>query len=297
MTQNGILSLVKEGDVMEQGVRSAEKIITSVIDFFVNYSFQVLGAILVLIAGFVVARLVFSVLLGAFEKRKVDITLSKFVANVAKLSIIAFAVIVALSKFGITITPLVAAITAGVFGASFAIQGPLSNYGAGLVIVVSRPFVVGDTITVAGVSGIVEEITLGATTLTSVDGVKITIPNKHIVGEILHNSKELHLVEGTVGIGYSSNLDEAIGIIRSILDGFQDVSQAPVPLVGVKAFGDSSITIDYRYWVPTKKYFSLRNQVNLALFTRLAEARIEIPFPQRQVHIISTPPGTLSSAS
>jgi small conductance mechanosensitive channel len=282
---------------MEQGVKSAEKLVTSIIDFFVNYSFQVVGAILVLIAGFVVARLVFSFLLGFFEKRKVDITLSKFVANVAKLGIIAFAFIVALSKFGITITPLVAAITAGAFGASFAIQGPLSNYGAGLVIIVSRPFVVGDTIAVVGVSGIVEEITLGTTTLTNVDGVRITIPNKHIVGEILHNSKALHLVEGTVGISYTSNLEEAIGIIRSILDGFQDVPKTPAPLVGVKAFADSSITIDYRYWVPTKKYFSLRNQVNLALFTRLAEARIEIPFPQRQVHIVSSSPGELSSAS
>ncbi|HVO84166.1 MAG TPA: mechanosensitive ion channel family protein [Syntrophobacteria bacterium] len=274
---------------MEQGVKSAEKLATSVIDFFVNYSFQVLGAILVLIAGFIVARLVFSFLLGLLEKRKIDITLSKFVANVAKLSIIVFAVIVALSKFGITITPLVAAITAGAFGASFAIQGPLSNYGAGLVIIVSRPFVVGDTITVVGVSGVVEEITLGATTLTSVDGVKITIPNKHIVGEILHNSKDLHLVEGTVGISYSSNLEEAIGIIRSVLAGFEEVPKSPAPLVGVKTFGDSSITIDYRYWVPTKKYFSLRNEVNLALFTRLAQARIEIPFPQRQVHIMSSP--------
>jgi small conductance mechanosensitive channel len=288
---------VKEGDVMEQGVQSAEKVITSVIDFFVNYGFQVFGAVLVLIAGFIVARLVFSFLLGFFDKRKVDIALSKFVANAVKLSVIAFAVIVALSKFGITITPLVAAITAGAFGASFAIQGPLSNYGAGLVIIVSRPFVVGDTITVVGVTGVVKEITLGATTLTSVDGVKITIPNKHIVGEILHNSEDLYLVEGTVGISYRSNLEEAIGIIRSILEGFQDVSQTRVPLVGVKGFGDSSITIDYRYWVPTKKYFSLRNQVNLALFARLAEARIEIPFPQRQVHIISSPPATLSSAS
>jgi len=204
---------------------------------------------------------------------------------------------VALSKFGITIAPILAALAAGAFGASFAIQGPLSNYGAGLVIIVSRPFVVGDTITVVGVSGVVEAITLGATTLTNLDGVRITIPNKHIVGETLHNSKELHLVEGTVGISYRSNLEEGIGIIRSILDGFQEVLKTPAPLVGIKGFGDSSITIDYRYWVPTKKYFGLRNQVNLALFTRLAEARIEIPFPQREVHIISSSPGTLSGAS
>jgi small conductance mechanosensitive channel len=93
-----------------------------------------------------------------------------------------------MGKFGISIAPFIAALGALAFGASFALQGPLSNYGAGLMIIIARPFVVGDTITVKNVSGIVEEVTLATTILTTEDGEKITIPNKHIVGEILNNS-------------------------------------------------------------------------------------------------------------
>jgi small conductance mechanosensitive channel len=281
---------------MEQEIKTAEKLVTSVMDFFVNYSLEVIGAVIVLIAGFIVARLVSSFLLGFCQKRKVDVTLSKFIANGAKLSILAFAILVALSKFGITIAPLIAAITAAAFGASFAIQGPLANYGAGLVIIVTRPFVVGNAITVAGVSGVVDDVTLGATTLIDADGVRITIPNKHIVGEILHNSKELRISEGEVGVSYQSNPEEAIGIIQGILDSFDAIARDPASLVGIKKFGDSSITIAYRYWVPTQKYFSLRYQVNLAVFTRLKEARIEIPFPQRDVRIVSPSPGSPSGA-
>ena len=280
---------------MEQEIKSADRLVSSVIDFFVNYSFQVIGAIFVLIAGFIVARLVYSFLLGFCQKRKLDVTLSKFIASAAKVSILAFIVIVALSKFGITIAPLIAAITAAAFGASFAIQGPLANYGAGLVIIVTRPFVVGNAITVAGVSGVVDDVTLGATTLIDADGVRITIPNKHIVGEILHNSKELRIAEGKVGISYQSNPEEAIGIVKSILDSFDDIAKDPASLVGIKQFGDSSITIAYRYWVPAMKYFSLGYQVNLAVFTRLKEAQIEIPFPQREVRIVSSSPESPSS--
>jgi len=282
---------------MDQEIRSAEKLVSSVIDFFVNYSLQVIGAILVLVAGFIVARLAFSFLARFFERKHLDVTLSKFIATGAKLSILAFAVIVALSKFGITIAPLIAAITAAAFGASFAIQGPLSNYGAGLVIIVARPFVVGNTITVAGVSGVVEDVSLGATTLTDADGVRITIPNKHIVGEIVHNSKELRIAEGDVGISYQSNPEEAIAIIKNIFGSFGDIAKDPASLVGIKEFGDSSITIAYRFWVPTQQYFSLRYQVNLAVFKRLKEAQIEIPFPQREVRMLSPSPASLASAS
>jgi small-conductance mechanosensitive channel len=146
---------------MEQGIKSAEKVVSSVIDFFVNHGFQVIGARVVLIADFIVARLAFSFL-----------------------------------------------------------------------------------------------------------------------------SKALRIAEGEVGISYQSNPEEAIGIIKSILDGFDDISRDPASLVGIKAFGDWSITIAYRYWVPTQKYFNLRYQLNLAVFTRLKTAQIEIPFPQREVRIV-----------
>jgi small conductance mechanosensitive channel len=174
-----------------------------------------------------------------------------------------------------------------VFGASFAIQGPLSNYGAGLVIILGRPFVVGNTITVAGVSGVVKEIGLGSTILTNEDGVKITIPNKHIVGEILHNSEQRSIVEEVVRISYNSNPEKAISIITETLDSFEEVLKEPTPQVGIQEFGDSSINMGFRYWVPSSKYFLTRYSVNLAVYKQLKEVDIKIPFPQRDIHIIS----------
>lgn len=279
---------------MQNEIRAVEKVIDTIIDFFVNYSFQVVGAILVLIVGVIAARLVFSFLMQLFERRNLDVTLSKFIAGTVKVSILVFAIIIAIGKFGITIAPFIAALAAMAFGASFAIQGPLSNYGAGLAIIFTRPFIVGNTISVAGVSGVVEEVKLGATILTDEDGVRVTIPNKHIVGEIVHNSEEWRIVEELVGISYDSNPEEAIGIIQKTLNNFQEVSEEPSPQVGIQEFGDSSINIALRYWVPTKRYFETLHKVNLAVYKQLKEANIQIPFPQRDVHIVSRSRNVLS---
>lgn len=282
---------------MQDEIRAVQQLVSTIIDFFVNYSFQVVGAIFVFVAGLIVARFVFSFLLKLFERKKLDITLSRFVASTVKVLILGFVIIVALGKFGITIAPIIAALAAIAFGASFAIQGPLSNYGAGLVIIMARPFVVGNTITVAGVSGVVEEVKLGATILTDEDGVKITIPNKHIVGEVLHNSEERRIVEELVGISYDSNPEEAIGIIKKTLDGFEEIPKDPAPQVGIQEFSDSSINIGYRYWVPSMKYFQTLYKVNLAVYKRLREGNIKIPFPQRDVHIVSESADSLPTSS
>ena len=272
---------------MQDEIKTAQKLINIIIDFFVNYSFQVIGAILILVIGILVARSVASFLLKLFERKNLDVTLSKFTVAAVKGIIIGFAIIIALGKFGITIAPFIAALAAMAFGASFAIQGPLANYGAGLVIILTRPFVVGNTITVSGVNGVVDEVNLGSTILIDEDGVKITIPNKHIVGEILHNSEEKRIVEEIVGISYDSDPEKAIQIIKEALNEFQEISKEPPPQVGIQKFGDSSIDIGLRYWIPTQKYFKTLYQVNLAVYKQLKAKDIEIPFPQRDVHIVS----------
>ena len=272
---------------MPDEIKTIQKLINIVIDFFVNYSFQVVGAILVLVIGVLVARAVSSSLLKFFGKKEFDVTLSKFIAAAVKGIILGFAFIVAIGKFGITIAPFIAALAAMAFGASFAIQGPLANYGAGLVIILTRPFVVGNTIKVSEVSGIVDEVKLGATILTDEDGVKITIPNKHIVGEIIHNSEEKKIVEEMVGISYDSDPEKAIEIIKEALEAFQEISKEPPPQIGIQEFGDSSINIGLRYWIPTDKYFKILYQVNLSVYKHLKAKSIEIPFPQRDVHIVS----------
>ena len=282
---------------MENEVQTVQKVAGIIIDFLVNYSFQVVAAVLILVAGFIIARLMASFLMKLFERKEFDPTLSKFTAGALKIVIISFVIIIALGKFGITIAPFIAALAAMAFGASFAIQGPLANYGAGLVIIFTRPFVVGNTITVAEVSGVVEEIKLGATILTNEDGVIITIPNKHIVGEIIHNSQERKIVEALIGISYESDPEEAIQIVKKTLDDFQEISNQPAPRVGIQEFGDSSINIGFRYWVPTKRYFRTLYRVNLSVYKMLKEGKIEIPFPQRDIHMVSPSGDSLSQTS
>ena len=165
-------------------IGAAERYMDIIIEFGVNYGFQVLAAVITLIIGLIVARWLSRVVVRVGDKRNLDVTLSRFLGNVVKLVIIGFVMIMALGKLGIAITPFIAALGAIAFGSSLALGGLLSNYGAGLTIIITRPFVIGNTINVKGVNGVVEEIGLGSTHLSTEDGEEITIPNKHIVGEI-----------------------------------------------------------------------------------------------------------------
>lgn len=271
---------------IQKGVATLQTLVDKIIEFLVNYSFQVIGAVIVLVLGWKAGQWAAKAILRFLEKKRVDSILSRFAAGIVKGFIVGFAVIVALGKFGITITPLIAGLSALAFGSTFAIQGPLSNFGAGLSILMSRPFVPGNTITVAGVSGVVEEVKLGYTILSTEDGEKLTIPNKHIVGEVLRNSFGCRVVESVVGISYGDDPERAIGIIRQILQASADIAQTPPPLIGIQAFGDSSINLGLRYWVPTRRYFQIMYATNLAVYKALKQAGITIPFPQREVRLL-----------
>jgi len=275
---------------MEQTVSQVltpfQKTIDVTIDFLVNYSFQVIGAILILVIGAIAANWTSQIVHKLCHRKKLDITLAKFFSNTVRIIFLMFAIVVALGKFGITIAPFIAAIGATAFGLTYAIQGPLSNYAAGLAIILGRPFTVGDTINVQGVTGVVEEVRLAFTLLLDEDGVRIMIPSKHIVGEVLHNSGAIRMADATIGIAYNEDAKKAIDLIVRTVAGFEDVSKAPPPQAGITAFADSSVFIRFRYWVPSKKRYSTSCSVNLAVFEAIKDAGITIPFPQREVRIL-----------
>ena len=271
---------------MEQDIQQIQNIVNILNEFAVNYGFQVFGAIVILFIGWQVSRWVARAVLKICERAGLDITLAKFFAGIAKTLIIVFVAIVALGKFGITITPLVAALGAVAFGSTLALQGPLSNYGSGLTIILTRPFIVGDTIRIQNVIGIVEEIKLAYTWLITEDGERITIPNNRIIGEILHNTYENLIVEASISISYESNTEEAVALILKVLGEFSDVSKDPTPQVGIERFADSAIVIGVRYWVPTKQYNQIKYRVNQKIYSALKNANIIIPFPRQDIHIV-----------
>jgi small conductance mechanosensitive channel len=143
------------------------------------------------------------------------------------------------------VPPFLAAVGALGLGAGLAVQGLLSNYGAGLSIILTRPFVVDDTIRVQGVWGVVKEVTLAYTVLTNEDGEMITIPNKHIIGEIIHNSQADTILELSVGISYDSDTARATELIRSALSGVEGLSKQRPVQVGIESFGDSAINMAF----------------------------------------------------
>ncbi len=274
---------------MGEELAGLQKLYEMVMEFVVNYSFQVVGAIIIMVLGFIVAKKLGNLVSVFCQKRNMDVTLAKFFGNVVKMLVLIFVLIITMGKFGISIAPFIAALGAVAFGSTFALQGPLSNFGAGITIILTRPFTVGNTITIQGVSGIVKDITLTSTILDTEDGEEITIPNKHIVGEILHNSFANRVVEGSIGIAYHDNPEQAIEIINQTLEQFPQVVKEPSPQVGIQEFADSAITIGMRYWVPTNHYFQTLFQVNQQIYKNLMDANITIPFPQQDIHVKDLP--------
>ena len=271
---------------MSDEIQQMTAIYEMIMTFMVTYSFQIVGAIIILLIGLLIARKASLLVLKLCEKKNLDITLSRFMANTVKIIIIVMVAVVVLGKLGISVTPMVAAIGALGLGAGLAVQGLLSNYGAGLNIILARPFVIGDTIEVNGVKGVVREIHLAYTLLTDEDDVQILVPNRHIIGEIIHNSQADSMVELVVGIAYHCQPEQAIDAIRKALTDVPGLSRAREPLIGIHAFGDSSIDIGIRLWGLTERLYECRYAANLAIHRALADAGIDIPFPQRDVRVV-----------
>ena len=257
-----------------------------IVEFFTNYSFQLVGAFIIFIIGYMFAEKIAKLVLSLCERHKLDVTLSRFLANTTKMLIVVMITIIALGKLGISVTPFIAAIGAISLGAGLALQGLLANYAAGFNIIIIRPFVVGDTITVQGVTGFVKEVLLAYTILSDEDNVEITIPNKHIVGEVLHNSKHDSLLELSVGIDYNENPLEVVEMLEEVINKLDIVSDVRKPLIGIDAFADSAINIAIRLWTPTENLYSAKYTAYKEVYLALERANIKIPYPQRDVHLI-----------
>lgn len=254
--------------------------------FVVERGLSLLIAVLIIALGFWIGKIAAGVILKVAEKRAIDVTLARFFAGCARLIIIGLAVIVGISKAGIVITPFVALLGASAFGLSLAVQGPISNYGAGIVLILTRPFVVNDTLTLNGLTGRVDSVNLGNTQLLNDDEERITIPNRKVLGEIFVNSYEYRIVEASVGIDYKADPEAAIRCIREAIATVPETAPDREPEVGIEGFGDSSIDIAFRVWVPMAQFHKKRFALNLAVYHALKKADITIPFPQRDVHLI-----------
>ncbi|KLN62519.1 mechanosensitive ion channel protein MscS [Kiloniella spongiae] len=261
---------------MDEELKTAEALINKGIEFGVAYGFQILGAIIVLIIGLKIAGWIGGKVTGLCLRKEFDQTLSGFIGNIVKVVLVAFVIIITLGNFGISTAPLIALAGAGAFGATLAIQGPLSNYGAGLSIILTRPFTIGDTIIVKGGSGVVHEVKLAYTQLIGEDKELITIPNKRIVGEVITNSHRNRIVETRIPLAGSVDADRAIEVLRNVLEKDDLVPSEPRAQIGVHDFTYGGVVIGLRYWVPSQCYYQERYRVNTALLSALKTEKIEL---------------------
>jgi len=276
-------------DLLRQEIDQVSYVYNIIVDFFANYTFQLIGAFIIFALGYMLAGKISRMVLNLCTRHKLDITLSQFLASTTKMLIVIMITVISLSKLGISVTPFIAAIGAVSLGAGLALQGLLANYAAGFNIIIIRPFVVGDTITVQGVTGIVKEVLLAYTIISDQDNVCITIPNKHIVGEILHNSKHDSLLELTVGIAYKEDPLKVIHLLENVIKNIGIVGESREAQIGISEFADSAINISIRLWTPTANFYDAKFKAYKAIYLTLKENNIEIPFPQRDVHMIAQP--------
>ena len=256
-------------------------------DLMIRYGFQILGALVILGIGLLIARWVGNLLGQWLERRHLEPPVRSLMVKAARVVVLIFTLVVALDKFGFQVAPLVAGIGVAGLGIGIALQGVLSNVVAGLSIILTKPFRVGEWISIVGVYGQVSTIELFSTTLAHPDQSRVVIPNRKIVGEIMHNYGIIRQLDLTVGVAYGTDLAKALATVRETLAGNPRVLKTPAPVVGVTGLGDSAITIGVGPWVAVPDFAPAQGELYQAVVERFRAAGIEMPFPQREVRLLT----------
>ena len=207
--------------------------------------------------------------------------------RIVRLLIFALALVVALGTAGMDVTALIAGVSIAGVGVGLALQGVLGNLVAGLTIIFTKPFRVGEYVEVAGVSGQVEHIELFSTMLLHADMSHVMIPNRKLVGEIMHNYGHIRQLDLGVGVGYATEMEGVLKIVREILAANPRVLKDPAPFVGISALGDFSIQITVKPWVKVADYNPAQIEIYEAILDKFRANKIEIPFPQREVRLLN----------
>jgi small conductance mechanosensitive channel len=260
---------------------------TTVISFFVQYGFKLFGAAIIVAAGLLIARWVGNLLMAQLSKRDLEPPVRTLLVRVLKLMVIALTLVIAVQKLGVEIMPLVAGLSVAGVGVGLALQGVLSNVVAGLTIIFTKPFRVGEYIEIVGVQGQVTSIELFSTTLVHTDQSRVVIPNRKIVGEILHNYANIRQLDLVVGVSYDSDVQAVLGAVRELLARNPKVLKNPAPVVGVTLLADSSIRVAVKPWVSVNDFVPAQAELYQEIVDQFRARRIQIPLPQRELRVIS----------
>ena len=274
-----------EPEVLDQSARWLQ----SNQELIVQYCVNIVSAMLILIIGVLVARLISKASLKLMQKRHLDDTVASFTSNIIKYMILAFVIIAAMGRIGIQTASFVAVIAAAGLAISLSLQGALSNFAAGVLLIVFRPLKAGEYVEAGGAAGTVQAVQIFTTVLYSADNKMVVIPNNNILsGNIVNFTRTgQRRVDLTVGVSYSADLKKTREVVETVLANDDRVLKQPAWTIGVCELADSSVNFVVRPWVKSTDYwpayFGLYENIKVAL----DQAGIEIPFPQQDVHLIS----------
>ena len=271
---------------MDSQLHSLDHARETIIDLMIRFGPRLLAALLILAAGVLVGRWVDGWLRGALKRLNLDPPLQLLLSRLVRALVVLLFLVMALQNLGVELLPLIAGLGVAGAGIALAMQGVLSNVVAGLTIILTKPFRVGEYISVVHEEGTVQNVTLFSTVLTHPDRSRIVIPNRKIVGEILHNYGQIRQLGLNVGVAYDTDMAAAFSVIQAVVAASPRVLKDIPPAIGIACLGESAIRIAVQPWVSVADYGVAGGELNQALVEALRANRIAMPPPQREVRLL-----------
>jgi len=282
---------VTEGmtEVIPTSVEEASHLWMQVQDVVAVWGLKVIAAVAIFVVGRWIAKLIRRIVRRVMEKAEVEPIIIGFVSSMAYIALLAFVVIAALGQLGIQTTSFIAILGAAGLAIGLALQGSLANFAAGFLMIIFRPFKVGDFIEGAGVAGVVQNIQIFTTTLNTPDNKTIIIPNAKLSGDniINYSAQETRRVDMTVGVAYDADLAHVKNVLNDIIGKDERILADPEPQVAVAELADNSVNFVVRVWTRTANYWGVMFDTTETIKNRFDKEGIGIPFPQRDIHIVS----------
>jgi small conductance mechanosensitive channel len=274
---------------MDNQVQAAQEILDQLLQFGTDYGLKIIGAVIILILGRIAAGIVRKLIKKALERANTDPAIVSFAGSLVYILILTFATLAALAKFGIQTASFVAILGAAGFAVGFALQGSLGNFASGVLILVFRPFRIGDFIDAAGVTGTVKDIHLFTTLLATPDNVQIIVPNGKLYGDIIKNysANDTRRVDMVIGIGYGSSMKKAAELMEGLIKADERILTDPAPTIAVAELADSSVNFIVRPWVKKEDYWTVKFDLTEKIKETFDANDIEIPFPQHSIHMVT----------
>ena len=273
---------------MNNQLATLQQIQSTVIDLAIKFGPKLFVAVLILAAGFVAAAWTAKIMLRGLNKFELEPPVRDLLVRIVQILLLGLFAIMALQNLGVELLPLVAGIGLAGAGVALAMQGVLGNLVAGLTIIFTRPFRVGEYVSMLGEEGSVESISLFTTVLNHPDLSRVIIPNRKIVGEIFHNYGKIRQLDISVAVAYDTDLNKALSTLSGILQENPRVLKDPAPLIGVNVLAQSAIIIAVKPWVNVSNFGTSRNEISKAIVETFRGCAITIPLPQRQVRLLGS---------